>query len=140
MRKYLGLLAAPALVWFVAVGVTAGGDDKKDDPLAGWTHDFSAEKADLVASGRNPYLVLEPGYLLILEDGNERLTITVKDQTKTVDGVECRVVEQKETRAIRSSNSPTTTSPSASGRTASPISGKTWAGPGFPARKGPSSA
>jgi hypothetical protein len=64
----------------------------------GWTHDFSAEKADLAASGRNSYFVLEPGYVLVLKGGDEQLTITVKDETKKVDGVECRVVEEKETK------------------------------------------
>jgi hypothetical protein len=59
--------------------------------LAGWTVDFSVDKADLVPSGRNPYFVLEPGYVLVLEHGDTRLVVTVKDQTRKVDGVECRV-------------------------------------------------
>jgi len=33
----------------------------------------------------------------VLEDGRERLTITVLDQTRTIDGVEARVVEERET-------------------------------------------
>lgn len=33
----------------------------------------------------------------MLEDGRERLTITVLDQTRTIDGVEARVVEERET-------------------------------------------
>jgi hypothetical protein len=72
--------------------------DKQKDVLAGWSHDFAAEKPDLVSSGRNPYIVLEPGYVLVLKDGDEQLTITVKEETKKVDGVECRVVEEKETK------------------------------------------
>src|SRR5262249_24417038 len=49
--------------------------------------------------GRNAYFVLEPGYVQIFESGDERLVITVTDQTKTVDGVECRVIEERETKA-----------------------------------------
>lgn len=87
------------LIGFVGLGVIAGGKDQaKEGVLAGWTHDFSQEKADLVSVGWNPYFVLEPGYVLVLENGEDRLTITVKNETKTVDGVECRVVEEKETK------------------------------------------
>jgi hypothetical protein len=86
---------------FVGSALIAGlshADDKKDDPLAGWKADFAAEKPDLVSSGRNPYFILEPGYALILEGGDERLVIAVTNETKTVDGVECRVIEEKETK------------------------------------------
>jgi hypothetical protein len=70
------------------------GEDEKDDD---WTRDFEFEKPELVSSGKNPYFVLEPGYVLVLEDGDERLTITVLDETRMVDGVETRVVEERET-------------------------------------------
>ncbi len=98
MRKTILCSLAAALLGLTAFGFTPGKEDKASDPLIGWSHDFASEKADLVASGRNPYFILEPGYVLILEDGKERLTITVKNETKKVDGVECRVVEEKETK------------------------------------------
>lgn len=99
MRKNLLVWTALALVGFAAVGVSPGQADKSSDKvLAGWTHDFSAEKADLAASGSNPYFVLEAGYVLVLQDGDEQLTVTVKNETKTVDGIECRVVEERETK------------------------------------------
>jgi hypothetical protein len=63
-----------------------------------FTSDFAAEKPDLTSIGRNPYFILEPGYQLVLEGGDEVLTITVLDETKTVDGVETRVVEERETK------------------------------------------
>ena len=51
--------------------------------------------------GSNPYFILEPGFQLILEgeeDGEDlRLMITVLHQTKKIDGVETRVVEEMET-------------------------------------------
>ncbi len=68
MHKYIAWLAAATLVGIVVVAVVANPDDeKKDDVLAGWTADFSAEKPDLVATGRNLYFILEPGYVLVLE-------------------------------------------------------------------------
>jgi uncharacterized membrane protein YkoI len=70
---------------------------ENDDP---WTDTFVVDKADLASRGRNPFFVLEPGYELVYEgkDGKDtvKLIVTVLDDTKTVDGVECRVVEERE--------------------------------------------
>jgi hypothetical protein len=62
-----------------------------------WTSAFPVEKGELVSAGRNPFFILEPGYELVLEKGEERLTITVLDETRVVDGIETRVVEERET-------------------------------------------
>jgi len=62
-----------------------------------WTTTFAVEPGELVATGRNPYFILEPGYQRGLEGGETRLVITVFDETKTVAGVETRVVEERET-------------------------------------------
>ena len=62
---------------------------------------FKVEKSDLSATGKSTYFVLEPGFVAIFEGKEEgkkaTLTITVTDQTRVVDGVETRVVEEKET-------------------------------------------
>jgi hypothetical protein len=74
---------------------------RADDPPApddDFTKHFPVQKGELSATGRNPYFILEPGYVLVLEGGRERLTVTVLNGVKTVDGVECRVVEEKETK------------------------------------------
>lgn len=67
-----------------------------------WTDFFMEDKSDLVATGKNSYFVLEPGYFLTfegIEDGKKaELRITVLDETKKVDGVETRVVEERESR------------------------------------------
>lgn len=57
------------------------------------------EKSTLSSTGRNPYFVLEPGYQLLLKkaEGPDTLTVTVLNETRTVDGVETRVVEERET-------------------------------------------
>jgi len=88
MRRSLLLLLVSA-----AAGVGAGQQD------GSWTSEFNVEKGELVATGRNPYFVLEPGYQLILESGSERLVITVLNETRMVDGVETRVVEERETKS-----------------------------------------
>jgi hypothetical protein len=81
-----------------ADGKIKGGDKKKGDKDSGWTSDFSMDKADLASTGRNPYFILEPGYQLILEGGGEKHWVTVLNETKMVDGVETRVVEEYETK------------------------------------------
>jgi hypothetical protein len=54
------------------------------------------------STGTNPYFKLEPGYRLVLKGKEEgkmvNLAITVLDETKVVDGVETRVVEERETK------------------------------------------
>ena len=66
-------------------------------PQETWTSKFDAEPGDLGPTGRNPFFVLEPGYQLTLEDGKARLVITVLNETRTVDGVDTRIVEERET-------------------------------------------
>lgn len=65
---------------------------------ATWAADFSQDRAELSPTGRNAYFILEPGYTLVLAEGNEQLTITVLAETKTIDSVETRVVEERETK------------------------------------------
>jgi len=77
----------------------------------GFTDDFLLEECGgFLNTGSNPYFILEPGYLLVLEgkEGKKtlRVTITVLDETKTVTldiggmptDVETRVVEERETK------------------------------------------
>ena len=85
-----------------------------------WTANVPIGKGELAATGRHPYFILEPGYYLdtvtkwlllkrgnpyfslepgyylVLEGGGEQMTITVLSETKMVDGVETRVVEERE--------------------------------------------
>jgi hypothetical protein len=68
-----------------------------------FTTAFAVDKSELASTGRNPFFVLEPGYQLVFagkEDGDEvALTITVLDETRPVDGVETRVVEERESKS-----------------------------------------
>ena len=75
---------------------TAGPSAQTAQESAGWTTTFDVEPGELVSSGRNPYFVLDPGYQLTLEDGKDRLVITVLNATRTVAGVETRIVEEGE--------------------------------------------
>jgi uncharacterized membrane protein YkoI len=61
-----------------------------------FTDTFRVEAVDWSPTGANPYFILEPGHVLVLERGQEKLTITVLDETRVVDGVTTRVVEERE--------------------------------------------
>ncbi|MFB3854418.1 MAG: hypothetical protein ACE148_11415 [Vicinamibacterales bacterium] len=89
----LACCAAIALVLAVLPATPAGRDQTHD----GWRRIFKVEKSNLSSTGRNTYFVLEPGYRLTYRNGKDTLVITVLDQTRTVDGVVTRVVEERET-------------------------------------------
>lgn len=59
---------------------------------------FKVDKAALTDRGSNTFMILQPGYKLTFQDGKDTLIITVTDETKMVDGVKTRVVEERETK------------------------------------------
>lgn len=61
-----------------------------------WQQEFDISKCNLLTTGRNEYFILEPGFQLVLEGGDTKLQITVLNETKKVDGVVTRVVEERE--------------------------------------------
>jgi len=70
------------------------GDDEE------FTGEFSTDECTFASTGGNQFFILQPGYQLVYageEDGEELdLVITVLAETETVDGVETRVVEERE--------------------------------------------
>ena len=83
------LAAVAVLAFSTAWGQSKG---KKSD----WQEEFATSSCNMATTGRNPYFVLEPGFQLVLEGGDTKLQITVLNETKMVDGVNTRVVEEKE--------------------------------------------
>ena len=87
----LTILAASAMfVSFPGMAQDKGADT--------WQKDFAPAiaKCNLVTTGRNDYFVLEPGFQMVLEGGDIKLQITVLNETKTIDKVVTRVVEERE--------------------------------------------
>ncbi len=75
------------------------GADKQTSANAvqtGWRETFRVNKADLAPTGSNPYLAIQPGRVLKLAHGNDRLTISILPDGKTVDGVTTGVLEERE--------------------------------------------
>jgi len=68
-----------------------------------WKANYSVEKCPndkcpFISRGENPYFVLKPGFILEYESEDSRLVVTVLNETRKVDGVETRVVEERETK------------------------------------------
>ena len=84
------------LAWTGANGYLSSGDDEQS-----WLRSFPIDQTELATVGENPYFILKPGYQLTFagrESGKPAaLVITVLNETKTVGGVETRVVEERET-------------------------------------------
>lgn len=65
---------------------------------AGWLENFDVSTCNMATTGSNQYFILEPGFQLVLEGGTEVLVITVLDEVVEVDGIQTRVVEERESR------------------------------------------
>ncbi len=71
------------------------GQDKRP-----FTDSFMADSCMFSSRGQNMYFILQPGFQLVLEgvedEDTARVVITVLDETRIVNGVETRVVEENE--------------------------------------------
>ena len=62
----------------------------------GWRTTFAVDKANLGTEGKNPYFDLTPGTVTVFKEGAVTLTVTVLKETRVVDGVTTRIVEEHE--------------------------------------------
>jgi hypothetical protein len=83
---------APLAIALLLLGAaTSGAQTGKD-----WQSVFPVDKKTLGVKGSNAYFILTPGYQLSYKNGNDTDTVTVLNETKLIDGVETRVVEDRE--------------------------------------------
>lgn len=61
-----------------------------------WQEDFALSSRELSDSGEATYFILEPGFQIVLASQKAKLTITVLDETKVINGVTTRIVEERE--------------------------------------------
>jgi uncharacterized Fe-S cluster protein YjdI len=61
-----------------------------------WQEEFNIAGRKLTHTGESKYFVLMPGFQTVLKSGNDKLTITVLDETKKISGIITRVVEERE--------------------------------------------
>jgi hypothetical protein len=91
MRILIGCFAVTAGL-IAAAGFCAAAEEGK------FQDTFNIDKTALADKGSGAYMILEPGYKLILKDDKDTLTITVLNETKMVDGVKTRIIEERETK------------------------------------------
>jgi hypothetical protein len=63
-----------------------------------WQSTFSVETKNLGVRGTNPYFNLTPGYQLSYMHKKDAEVVTVLNETRVIDGVTTRVVEDRESR------------------------------------------
>src|SRR5437867_13349942 len=99
--KIKATICSAATSGLLAMGLAAPAmarDESK--PAASWTETLAPTDEKCLSTGRNGYFILEPGYQLTLEgkEGSKKveLVVTVLNETKLVDGVETRILEERE--------------------------------------------
>ena len=95
--------ATPSRPWLclIVLVLLVGGVAGQGPAGTSWMGQFVASPGELVTAGENPYIILRPGYQLVLE-GKEsgkaiRLTVTVLDETKKIGEYDTRIIEERET-------------------------------------------
>jgi len=83
----------------ISIGLVACGSamtaDQSEQP---WRDRFDVNKADLLPTGTNAYITMQPGRILKLAHGKDTLTVTILPDTQVIDGVTTGVLEERETK------------------------------------------
>ena len=61
-----------------------------------WTDSFNLENCTFSSIGKNRFFILERGYQLVLKSDEEKVTITVLNETKMIGDIDTRIVEERE--------------------------------------------
>lgn len=106
MKSRTRILVLGAIVTAIAAGMLANGHQLatalgSEKSLDGYTTNFFLDKCNWSNTGENTFFIMKPGYQLVLKGTNEDgekidLVITILDKTKIVDGVNTRVMEERE--------------------------------------------
>jgi hypothetical protein len=80
----------------LAILLTAAAGLVAPQSPTGWQTAFPVDRKTLGVKGSNAYFNLTPGYRLFYQQGGATDTLTVLNETKQIDGVETRVVEDRE--------------------------------------------
>lgn len=93
-NKIQSSLKLLTIITLCAIGCVGPGTSNSQN--SSFQQDFGLSERTLSHTGRNDFFILEPGFQLVLESETEKLVITVLDETKEVDGIITRVVEERE--------------------------------------------
>jgi hypothetical protein len=79
-----------------SAGTVEGATQATAIPQKGWQEEFNLDGRQLSDQGEARYFILTPGFQSVLESRNARLVITVLEETKLINGITTRVVEERE--------------------------------------------
>lgn len=66
--------------------------------LQDWQDEFNIADRKFTHTGESKYFILSPGFQTVLESPKIKLTITVLDETKEINGITTRVIEEREVK------------------------------------------
>jgi len=96
MTNTIHAVASVIMIMAICATDEAGRRIASTQSQSSWQEEFGISERTLVPTGRNQYFILEPGFQLVFAGEDEKLTITVLEETKKVNGVLTRVIEEKE--------------------------------------------
>jgi hypothetical protein len=96
MKQALKILAVIIMLFAAGCAGICSKTTTESGSKPEWQEDFGISERSFATTGRNEYFILEPGYRITLENDEEKVVITVLDETRDVNGVATRVVEERE--------------------------------------------
>jgi len=79
-------------------GKNFGSAPTNSQAASGWRDTFDVHKSNLLPTGTNPYITMQPGRVLKLKHGKDTLTVTILRETQQIDGVTAGILEERETK------------------------------------------
>ena len=95
MMQKLMLVLIMTMIWTLLASRWDAPARSSSTTTQDWQTEFNIAQRTLTDTGESEYFVLIPGYQLVLEGGGERVTVTVLDETKEINGITTRVVEEQ---------------------------------------------
>ena len=96
MRRWLTGIGVALVIGAVALPATFAGAGSCNDPLPQGSEPVTLDPADFVPRIDNPYWAMAPGTRWVYRefdfDGSQRVTVTVLERTRTIEGIEATVV------------------------------------------------
>jgi hypothetical protein len=101
MKARLILVFAAIATLTAGILFLAGGEvnSSPKSAIGKQTETFNLDDCNFTSTGSNTYFILQPGYQTVFEGVDEgvdtKLTTTVLNETKAVDGIDTRIVEER---------------------------------------------
>lgn len=95
---WAGVICVPGILMLMLSSCATNPPQADAVSSPGWQDEFDLPNRELSDSGESKYFILKPGFQMVLESQFEKLIITVLDETKVINGITTRVLEEREER------------------------------------------